>query len=71
MDARDTREAKVTAEDVKELLRRYAEQNIPGWHQGMALFQTGGETERLLILKSDPASSESVPQSHARPAHNP
>jgi hypothetical protein len=48
-----------TAEDVKRVLREYADENLPGWECAAASFRVGkvGEVpeEQLVVVKGPPA----------------
>jgi hypothetical protein len=51
-------ERKTTAEDVKDVVRRYCEENLPGWACAAVSVMVGepgeDETERLLVLATTP-----------------
>lgn len=57
----DERNSRVTAEDVKEVVRRYAEQNCPGWQCAGVSIRVGplaeNKEESLLILPPPEAFS--------------
>lgn len=55
---------KVTAEDVKEVVRRYAEDNLPGWACAGVSFRLGDVgasiTETLVVLPCEPKATPAV-----------
>lgn len=65
MDAEPNR--KITAEDVKDIVRRYADQDFPGWACASVAIRVGGLTdgveEVLLVLPlaNRPTPSDPLP----------
>lgn len=61
----DAKRQKVTAEDVKKVLREYAEDNLPGWACASASFRIGDIgshiTESLVVQPTPPSASEYRP----------
>lgn len=63
---------KVTAEDVKEIVRRYAEDNLPGWACAGVSFRVGpipdAQSESLLVMPTrSEAASSPLPEAGGTP----